>query len=278
MLKNKIDLKTSSLIPHLSYLKRKTVCFTLIELLIVIAIIAILAGMLLPALNAARERGRSSYCIGNLRQLGQEILLYCNDFNEYFIPYHQENGDIPWDALLVTQRNMKGRLLLCPSRKPVINSDGHNKNEGLIKANSKSDPTADMWQFSNYGYNALFLGRTRWSFLKTPNKLSRIKNPSNMTMLAESIKNNVRTGLYPTPGGYYAYPYYYAGGHQAFPAHGKACQFVKVDGHVGSVQGYSSSNEVEARIKSLYQPNGFGDCKAGQNQWTADGLKDTLAN
>ena len=71
----------------------KQSCFTLIELLVVIAIIAILAAILMPALSSARERGRSSKCMNNLKQLGLALGGYQNDYNGWMIPTYFTGRD-----------------------------------------------------------------------------------------------------------------------------------------------------------------------------------------
>ena len=61
--------------------------FTLVELLVVLAIIAVLASILLPVLGRVREKGRQTKCLSNLRQLGAAVELYGQDNDEY-LPYH----------------------------------------------------------------------------------------------------------------------------------------------------------------------------------------------
>ena len=76
----------------------KTVCysrtkFTLVELLTVISVIAILAGLLLPALNSAREKANAIVCSGNLKQTGTGLLMYCND-NDDYLPNLLQTQDV----------------------------------------------------------------------------------------------------------------------------------------------------------------------------------------
>jgi prepilin-type N-terminal cleavage/methylation domain-containing protein/prepilin-type processing-associated H-X9-DG protein len=101
---------------------RAVVAFTLIELLVVIAILSVLAALLLPVLGRARESGRATACLSNLRQIGVALQLYVQD-NHNRLPFMRDwpiGTNVVADPLPSVETVLAGPLgnvqvLRCPS-------------------------------------------------------------------------------------------------------------------------------------------------------------------
>ncbi|MHC4873306.1 MAG: type II secretion system protein [Planctomycetota bacterium] len=102
----------------------KNTHFTLVELLVVISIIAVLAGLILPVLDSAREGGRKASCINNLKQIGLGINMYIPD-NNYYMPYCTGWPDNP----------PAGEENFPPIKDVIMN---HIEDEGVFKCPSDS--------------------------------------------------------------------------------------------------------------------------------------------
>lgn len=91
--------------------------FTLIEVLIVVAIISLLAAVLLPVFAQARERARQTSCVSNARQLSLGILMYAQDYDETLPPvaYEDAAGDDEQWMELIEPYLKSEQIFLCPS-------------------------------------------------------------------------------------------------------------------------------------------------------------------
>jgi prepilin-type N-terminal cleavage/methylation domain-containing protein len=136
--------------------------FTLIELLTVIAIIAILAGILFPVFAKAREKAEQTQCINNVKQLGTAVNMYATDYDSKLPVIGDTNAPLYWPATLYPYTK-NDQILICPAStldqnwsnsatpKPNTGADGvsygFNSNLNMVRITRMSEPARTVMIF-----------------------------------------------------------------------------------------------------------------------------------